>query len=117
MRIKGEKGLSLIETIAAVGLLGVIAASFLCGLATTSTSRVTADERVSAKILAETIIENVKKQDFASSYEFTIPDEFNGYTATINATNQRNGTIQMVNVTIHHRDKDVLSLESYKVNR
>jgi type II secretory pathway pseudopilin PulG len=117
MRIKGEKGLSLIETIAAVGLLGVIAASFLCGLATTSTSRVTADERVSSKILAESIMEHVKKQEFASSYEYIIPDEFDGYTATINATNQRNGTIQTVTVTIHHRDKDVLSLESYKVNR
>ena len=117
MRIKGEKGLSLIETIAAVGLLGVIAASFLGGLATTSTSRVTADERVSAKILAETIIENVKKQPFSTAYEYTVPDEFVGYTATINATSERNGTIQTVNVTIHHRDKDVLSLESYKVYR
>ncbi|MBA7708341.1 hypothetical protein ES703_117239 [subsurface metagenome] len=117
MRIKGEKGFSLIDTIAAVGLLGVISASFLGGLATTSTARVTADERASAKILAETVMENVRKHPYAPSYTFTIPDEYSGYTATINATKQRNNSIQIVTVTIHHRDKDVLSLESYKVSR
>jgi len=115
--MKGEKGLSLIETIAAVGLLGVISASFLGGLATTSTARVTADERASAKILAETVMENVRKQPYATSYTYTIPDEYSGYTTTINATKQRNNSIQIVTITIHHRDKDVLSLESYKVSR
>ena len=88
--MKGEKGLSLIETIAAVGLLGVISASFLGGLATTSTARVIADERASAKILSETVMENVRNHPYATSYTFTIPNEYSGYTATINATKQRN---------------------------
>lgn len=115
--MKGEKGLSLIETIAAVALLGLIGASFLGGLATTSTARVTADERASAKILAETIMENVKKQSYATTYEFTIPDQYEGYTATIDAVKERNSNIQKVTITVHHRDNDVITLESYKVNR
>ena len=117
MKRKGEKGISLIDTIAAVALLGVISASFLGGLATTSNSRVSADERASSKILAETIMEHVRKQPYATTYEFTIPDDFPGYTATINATKQRNNNIQLVRVTVHHRDRDVFSLESYKVSR
>ena len=117
MRMKGEKGLSLIETIAAVALLGLIGASFLSGLATTSTARVTADERASAKILAENVMENVRKQPYATSYTFTTPPEYSGYTATIDAVKERNNNIQKITVTIHHRDKDVLSLESYKVSR
>jgi type II secretory pathway pseudopilin PulG len=117
MKIKGEKGITLIETLVALVLLGLISASFLSGLATTSTARVTADVRASGKILAETIMENVKKQGYESSYEFTIPDEYDGYTATINATAERNNNIQMITVTVHHGDKDVLTLESYKVSR
>ncbi len=117
MRTKGEKGFSLVETLVALALLGLISASFLSSLAQTSTARVTADERVSSKVLAETIMENVKKESYSQEYEFTIPGEFEGYTATINATNERSAYIQEITVTIHHRGKDVLTLESYKVNR
>ena len=117
MRMKGEKGFSLVETLVALALLGVISASFLSGVAQTSTARVTADERVSAKVLAETIMENVKKQTFYSTYNFTIPEEYEGYTATINATSERNDNIQKIIITIHHRSSDVLTLENYKVNR
>ena len=62
MKIKSEKGFSLMETIVALALLGIISVAFLNGLATTSTARVTADERASAKILAENLMENLKKQ-------------------------------------------------------
>ena len=116
-KIKSEKGISLIETLVALAILGMISASFLSGLATTSTARVTADERASAKILAETIIEDIKKSDYESSYNFTIPNEYTGYTATINATTDTNENIQKIAVTVHHLNKDVLTLEGYKVNR
>ena len=56
-RKKREEGISLLETIVALGLLGIIAVGLLSGLATTSTARVTADEHVSAKILAESAID------------------------------------------------------------
>ncbi len=117
MRMKGEKGFSLVETLVALALLGLISASYLSGVAQTSTARSTADERVSAKILAETIMESVKKQTFFSTYNFTIPEEYEGYTATINATSERNDNIQKITVTIHHLGDDVLVLENYKVNR
>ena len=115
--MKSEKGTSLIETIMAVVILGIISASFLGGLATTSSARATNEERTAAKILAETIMEKIKTDNFTPSYNVTIPDEFAGYSATVNATTQRNGNIQIINITIQHRDHDVLTLESYKVDR
>jgi prepilin-type N-terminal cleavage/methylation domain-containing protein len=115
--MKSEKGISLIETLVALAILAIISLAFLSALATTSTARATNQERTAAKILAETIMENIRMDTYGPSYNVTIPDEFNGYTATVNATGERNGNLQKIVVTIHHRDRDVLVLESYKVDR
>jgi Tfp pilus assembly protein PilV len=115
--MKGEKGTSLLETILALAILGIISASFLGATATTPTARVTADERASGKILAESMMENIKKLDYASSYNVTVPDEFAGYSANITVDNIKNDNIQQIFVTIGRRNRDVLTLESYKVNR
>ena len=116
--MKSEKGVSLIETIMALALLGIIGAVFLGALATTSNARSIADERASAKILAESQMENVKKQEYAFSYDLgPMPDEYAGYSAEIAVDPMRNSQIQKITVTIYHHDQAVTTLESYKVNR
>lgn len=107
--------MTLLETVLALAILGVISASFLSGLASTSAARATADERASGKILAETIMEDIKNQPYESYYTPAIPAEFPGYTA--NVTVEENNYIQSINITIQHRDHNVLQLQSYKVNR
>ena len=116
--MKSEIGSSLIEAIVALALLGIIAVVFLGALATSSNTRAIADEHTSARILAESQMENVKKQTYAFSYEsVSIPAEYPGYSATIDVENLRNGNIQKITVTIRHNDRDTKTLESYKVNR
>ena len=117
MKLRSEKGISLIETLVSLALLGTIGVSFLSGLATTSTARVTADEQVSAKILAETLLDHIKKEDYASSYNYTIPSEFAGYTANVTVDNIKNEDIQKLTVKIEHQGDEVFLLESYKVRR
>jgi prepilin-type N-terminal cleavage/methylation domain-containing protein len=115
--MKSEKGVSLIETLVAMAILAIISLAFLSALATTSTARATNQERTSAKILAETIMENIRTDNFTPSYNATIPDEFASYNATINATSERNGNLQKIVITIQHNNRDVLVLETYKVDR
>jgi Tfp pilus assembly protein PilV len=115
--MKDEKGISLIETLVAMCIMAIIAVAFLSALATTSTARATNEERSAAKILAETVMEDIKMDAFAPSYNITIPDEFASYAATVNATSERNGNIQKIVITIHHRDRDVFVLQSYKTDR
>jgi prepilin-type N-terminal cleavage/methylation domain-containing protein len=115
--IKSQKGISLIETIAALAILSIISVAFLSALATTSSARATNEERTSAKILAESIIENIKSDDFTAAYTPVVPPEFPGYTASVITVNERNGNIQKITVTISHQDHQVLTLQDYKVDR
>ena len=58
--IKNEKGISLIEVLIALAILGLVAAAFLSGLATASMSLFIADERTTAESLARSQMEYVK---------------------------------------------------------
>ena len=116
--MKSETGSSLIETVVALAILGIIGVAFLSALATTSNTRSIADEHASARILAESQMENIKKQTYAFSYDpVPIPADYPGYTAVVDIDNLRNGNIQKVTITIRHHDRDIETLESYKGNR
>ncbi len=116
--MQSERGASLIEAVVALALLGIISVAFLSALATTSTSRLIADEHTSARIVAESQIEDIKKQDYASSYEpVPVSADYPGYYASIAVGYMRNGNIQKITVTVRHHDKDITTLECYKVNR
>ena len=116
--MRSETGSSLIETVVALALLGIIGVAFLSALATTSNTRLIADEHASSRILAESQMENIKKQTYSFSYDpVTIPADYPGYSAVVNVDNLRNGNIQKITVTIRHHDRDIEALESYKVSR
>ena len=116
--MKSETGTSLLETIVALALLGIICVAFLSALATSSNARSIADEHASARILAESQMEDIKKQTYAFSYDpVSIPAEYPGYSAAIDIENLRNGNIQKITITIRHHDRDIETLESYKGNR
>ena len=116
--MKSEIGTSLIETVVALALLGIIGVAFLSALSTSSNARLIADEHASSRILAESQIEDIMKQTYAFSYDpMSVPAEYPGYSAIIDIDNLRNGNIQKITVTIRHHNKDITKLESYKVNR
>ena len=115
---RGERGALFLETAVALVLLGIIGTAFLSALATSSTSRVSADEHASGRILAESQMEDIKKQSYSLSYDpVPIPADYPGYFAVVDTDNLRNGQIQKITITIRHHNKDVTQLESYKVNR
>ena len=116
--MKSQSGFALLETIVAVALLGIISVAFLGATITSSSSRVIADEHTAARILAESQMETLKKQTSAFGYDpVPIPEEYLGYTSLVNVESMRNGNIQKITVTIKHHDKQITTLESYKVNR
>ena len=121
----GEAGATFIETIVALALLGIIAAAFLSGLATTSKASIIAAEQSTAESLARSQIEWAKNVAFVydtaeySPAEVPSGEDYIGYSAIIAAEplNNPDDGIQKITVTVKHYDKEVLQLEGYKVDR
>jgi prepilin-type N-terminal cleavage/methylation domain-containing protein len=62
--MKNEKGFTLIETIIALALLGVVAVAFLGALVTASNAFTITDEHATAESLARSQIEYLKNQPY-----------------------------------------------------
>lgn len=114
-----ESGVSLIEAVVALAILGIIIATFLNGLTLTSKAAFTADERATAESLAQSQMEYVKKSAYGTEYS-TAPilggKDYTDYSALI-AVEPIDTGIQKITVTVNRSDKAVIKLEGYKVNR
>ena len=120
-----ESGVTFIETVVALAILGVIAVAFLNGLTTTSKSVFIADEHTTAESLAQSQMEWVKNASYsynATTYSSApIPSgkDYLNYSTLITAEPLRSPDdgIQKIIVTIKRSDKGVTKLEGYKVDR
>lgn len=119
-----EAGVSLIETLIALALLGIIAATFLSGLTTAAKATFIADERATAESLARSQMEYVKSLDYqyaASEYpvdpELTIPEGWVVPPPVVEPLHDTDDGIQKITVTVKRNDKPVLTVENYKVDR
>ena len=129
-----EAGVTLIETLMALALLGLIGAAFLSGLFTVSKATLLADEQATAESLARSAMEDVKAQDYIDYADpghdeyvliETTPANYSVEIATVPIdpdTGQPLGPdldrdIQKITVTVERGDKSVFIIEDYKVDR
>ena len=115
-----ETGVSLLETLVALAVLGLIAVAFLSGLATASKATLVADERATAESLARSQMEYVKSYTYDSeATTYPIVDTPEGYTVSIEVSSipDTDTDIQKITVTVNHNENLVLTVEDYKVNR
>ena len=120
-----ESGSAFIETLISLALLGIIAVTFLSGLATTSKASIIASEQSTAEGLARNQMEWVKGVGYADSAteyppaEIPSGEDYTGYSAIITAEPLHNPDdgIQKITVKVKHYAKEVFILEGYKVDR
>jgi type II secretory pathway pseudopilin PulG len=132
----GESGISLIETLVALAITGIVAVSFLSGLATSSTAVMVSQKRVTAEALAKSQIEYIKAQDYIPTADYNPIDPINsyeqydiaadlvaaGYTIDINpptiinsAPNGYGFEVQSITIMISRNGEELLTVSDYKV--
>ncbi len=118
----GQRGISLLETLVALAILGAIAVTFINGVNTAIRTTALADERTTAESLAQSQIEWAKKVSYAeeaAQYNpATIPSnsDYRDYSVAIVAEplNSPDAGLQKITVTISHHGETVFILEGYK---
>ena len=128
---QNEAGVTLIETLIALALLGMIAAPFLNALATASKATFICDERATAESLARSQMEYVKSQSYINYTEpghqeyilITTPANYSvGITVVpidpdTGQTAEQDKGIQRTSITVKYNNKPVLTIENYKVDK
>ena len=126
-----SRGVTLIEVLIAMALVGIIAAAFLGGLSTASRAVLTGDIRTMAESLASTQMESVKSQPYIecgagqysivahrADYEILVdcepidPSTGDPYEDENGTTGEDEG-IQKILVTVSHHGEVVIVLEGY----
>jgi len=125
--INSQKGMTLIEVLIAIALLGLIAVPFLTALSTSSRSIIIADERTTAESLVRSEMEYIKNCDYdyeteshpSASYEHAdVPSpDYPDYTVSVDveALNDPDDGIQKITVTVKRNSKLVLTTSTYKI--
>ena len=122
--VRQKEGITFLETVIALAVLGVVSVSFLNGLTTASKSVFITDEHSTAESLAESQMEWVKNSVYSYNATYStapIPDgkDFFQYSANVLASplHTPDDGIQKITVIIKRSGNNVFSLEGYKVDR
>ena len=124
-RRSGQVGFTMIETLVALVLVALLGTAFLSALATVARGTMVADEQTAAHSLAQSQMESAKAASYitgATSYSpSALPSdaEYTGYAIGIAALaiHTPDDGIQKLTVTVSKNNRQILSLEGYKVNR
>lgn len=125
-RLRGERGVSLVECLVAVALLGTAIVAALSALSTGMLAVGTADENAIARSLARSQMEYIKGYPYdsnATSYpdvdtnsSIALPDGFS-VSNDVSSVNGTDSNIQEITVTVSREGETLLVIEDFKVNR
>jgi len=133
----GEQGMTLIETLVALGIIAAVAVVFLIGMTTSSKAVMVSQERVAVDSLAKSQMESIKSQDYINRDEYDPNDPTKRYElmpissdlvaqgyaiSNIDTPEYVPGTdddenIQIVTVNVTRGGETAFTLVGYKVNR
>jgi type II secretory pathway pseudopilin PulG len=120
-RGRSEEGVGLVETLIAVGIVGLTLTVLVAAISTGSLAVSKTDERVAAENIARSQLEYTKSRTYLTppaSYP-TITPSPGGYSVTVDAVAipDTDSGIEKITVTVSRDGKTLLTVEDYKVDR
>jgi len=120
-----ELGITFLETVIALAILGAVSVSFLNGLASASKAVFIVDKKTTAQSIAQSQMEWVKNASYsynATSYSAVpIPDgkDYLQYSSVVSAepVHTPDDGIQKITVSVQRSGESVYFLQGYKVDR
>jgi len=115
-----ERGFGLVETLAAVAILGVAVVALVLGLSTGSITVREGNQELVAQSLAQTQLEYVKDYPYdPAATTYPTVDTPEGYSIGVEAGSipDADTDIQRITVTISRDGEAILTVKDYKVNR
>jgi len=120
LRLSRQRGMGLVETLAAIAILGTAVVAFTTGLATGSIAVGEHDGQATAQGLAQSQMEYTKSYAYnpgATDYPLLAAPE--GYSLDVNVGAAPGGDadIQRITITVSRGGEEIITVEDYKVNR
>lgn len=121
--MKSQKGFTLLEVLIALAIIGITAAGFMGALTTSTQTAMKTDQIDTARTIAQTQMEYVKKQAFSAAGSYSrndsIMEEYPNYTAVISTSPaaERDSYIQKITVTVSYNGRTIATLEDFKAKR
>ena len=119
-RAQDQRGLSLVETLVAVAILGTSEVAFVVALAAGSIAVGEQDEEVVAQSLALTQLEYTKSRPYdPEATTYPTVDTPEGYAISVGVASipDTDTDIQKITVTILRESENIITVADYKVNR
>jgi len=118
--VKSERGFGLVESLAAVAILGVAVVALIIGLSTGSVTVREGNQEAVVQSLAQTQLEYIKNYPYdpeATTYPTVDTPEGYSISVGVGSIPHTDTDIQKITVTVSRGEEGILTVEDYKVNR
>ena len=119
-KLHSQKGISLVETLIAVAILGTAIVAFVVSLSVGSLAVNALDKETIAQGLAQTQMEYIKNCLYdpgATTYPILTPPATYSVTVSVSAVPGADANIQKITVTVSKDGMNLVTVTDYKVNR
>jgi prepilin-type N-terminal cleavage/methylation domain-containing protein len=120
--MKNQRGFTLLDVLVSLAIFSILSGGFLSALIDSTKAVISVDQRDSGRALAQSQMEYIKEQDFASSYSAndSILSGYPGYeidSIVVATPTERDALIQEITINVSQNGILVTSLEDFKVKR